>query len=59
MLLPVRQEVSDPPTGGVRHTKLGELLLKHSWDDGTEGRAEVYKQDPGIGSCGVQDALAF
>ena len=26
-LLPVRQEVSDPSAGGVRHIQLGELLL--------------------------------
>ncbi len=27
MLLPVRQEVYDPPTGGIRHIQLGELVL--------------------------------
>ena len=27
MLLPVRQEVSDPPAGGVGHVQLGELVL--------------------------------
>ncbi|KAK0140096.1 ATP-dependent DNA helicase PIF1 [Merluccius polli] len=54
MLLPVKQEVSDPPAGGVRHTQLGELLLKQSQDDGVKGRAEIHTQDPGIGSCGVQ-----
>ncbi|KAF7651031.1 hypothetical protein LDENG_00117000, partial [Lucifuga dentata] len=32
-LPPVRQEVSDPPTGGVRHVQLGELVLQQSWDD--------------------------
>ena len=36
------------------HTKLGELLLKQSRDDGVKGRAQVHKQDPGVGSCGVQ-----
>ena len=50
MLPPVRQEVSDPPAGGVRHTQLGELVLKQSRNDGVEGRAEVHKQDPGVGS---------
>jgi len=54
MLLPVGQEVCDPPAGGVRHTQLGELVLKKSWDDVVEGRAEVHKQDPGVGSCGVK-----
>ena len=54
MLLPVRQEVSDPPAGGVRHTQLGELLLKQSRDDGVKGRAEIHTQNPGVGSCGVQ-----
>ena len=54
MLLPVTQEVSDPPAGGVRHTQLGELLLKQSRDDGVKGRAEIHTQDPGVGSCGVQ-----
>ncbi len=53
-LPPVRQEVCDPPTGGVRHVQLGELVLQQSRDDGVESRAEVHKQDPGIGSCGVQ-----
>ena len=27
-LLPVRQEVCDPPAGGIRHVQLGELFLK-------------------------------
>ncbi len=27
MLPPVRQEVCDPPAGGVRHVQLGELVL--------------------------------
>ena len=54
MLLPVRQEISDPPAGGVRHTQLGELLLKQSRDDGVKDRAEIHTQDPGVGSCGVQ-----
>ena len=49
MLLPVRQEVCNPPAGGVRHTQLGELLLKQSWDDCIEGRAEIHKQ-----VCGIQ-----
>ena len=43
MLLPVRKEVCDPPAAGVKHAQLGGLLLKQS-----------LKQDPGIGSCGVQ-----
>ena len=38
MLLPVRQEVCDPPAGGVRHTHLGELVLKQSRNDCVEGR---------------------
>ncbi len=54
MLPPVRQEVCDPPAGGVRHVQLRELVLQQSRDDGVEGRAEVHKQDPGIGSCRVQ-----
>ncbi|KAG7460337.1 hypothetical protein JOB18_001218, partial [Solea senegalensis] len=45
------QEVSDPPADGVRHAQLGELLLEQSRDDGVEGRAEIHKQDPGVGSC--------
>ena len=36
------------------HLQLGELVLQQSWDDGVEGRAEVHKQDPGVGSCCVQ-----
>ena len=48
-LLPVRQEVCDPPAGGIRHVQLGELVLKQGGDDGVEGRAEVHKQDPGVG----------
>ena len=54
LLPPVGQEVCDPPAGGVRHAQLGELVLQQSRDDGVEGRAEIHKQDPGIGSCGVQ-----
>ena len=38
----------------VRHTQLGELLLKQSQDDCVEGRAEIQKQDPGVGTCGIQ-----
>ena len=53
VLLPVRQEVCDPPAGGVGHVQLGELVLQQSRDDGVEGRAEVHKQDPGVGSCCV------
>ena len=49
-LPPVRQEVCDPPAGGVRHAQLGELVLKQSRNDCVEGRAEVNKQDPGVGS---------
>ena len=52
-LLPVRQEVCDPPAGGIRHVQLGELVLKQGGDDGVEGRAEVHKQDPGVGRGGV------
>ena len=54
VLFPVGQEVCDSPAGGVRHTLLGELVLKKSRDDVVEGRAEVHKQDPGVGSCGVK-----
>ncbi len=50
MLPPVRQEVCDPPAGGVRHVQLGELVLQQSRDDGVKSRAEVHKQDPGVGS---------
>ncbi|XP_076606379.1 uncharacterized protein LOC143332620 [Chaetodon auriga] len=53
-LFPVRQEVCNPPASGVRHAQLGELLLKQSWGDGVEGRPEIHKQDPSIGSCRVQ-----
>ena len=28
MLLPVRQEICNPPAGGVRHMQLGELVLQ-------------------------------
>ena len=54
MLPPVGQEVCNPPTSGVRHTELGEIVLQKSRDDCIESRAEVHKQDPGIGSWGVQ-----
>ena len=47
-LLPVRQEICDPPAGGVRHVQLGELVLKQSGDDGVEGKAEVHKQDSNL-----------
>ncbi len=43
MLPPVRQEVCDPPAGGVRHIQLGELVLQQSRDDGIKGGAEVHK----------------
>ncbi len=43
MLPPVRQEVCDPPAGGVRHVQLGELVLQQSQDDGMKSRAEVHK----------------
>lgn len=33
MLLPVRQEVSDPPADGSKHIHLGELVRHQSWDD--------------------------
>ena len=56
-LLPVRQEVCDPPAGGIRHVQLGELVLKQGGDDGIEGRAEVHKQDPCIGSLSYFKAL--
>ncbi len=48
MLLPVRQEVYDPPTDEIRHIQLGELVLWQSWDDCIERQTEVYKQDPGM-----------
>ena len=51
VLLPVRQEVCDPPAGGVRHV---QLVLQQSRDDGVEGGAQVHQQDPGVGSCCVQ-----
>ncbi len=54
MLPPVRQEVCDPPAGGVRHIQLGELVLLQSWDDGVKGGAKIHKQDPGIVSSIVQ-----
>ncbi len=54
MMPPVRQEVCDPPAGGVRHSQRGELVLQQSRDDGVGGRAEVKKHDPGIFSCKVQ-----
>ena len=44
VLHPVGQEVCDPPAGGVRHTQLGNLVLKKSWDYVVEGRAEVHKR---------------
>lgn len=33
MLLPVRQEVSDPHADGSKHIHLGELVRHESWDD--------------------------
>ena len=53
-LLPVRQEVCDPPVGGIGHVELGEPDLKQSWEDRIKGRAEIHKQDSGICSWGVQ-----
>ncbi len=50
MLPPVRQEVCEPPAGGVRHIQLGELVLQQSRNDCIESRTEVHKQDPGIDS---------
>ncbi|XP_070410556.1 uncharacterized protein [Nothobranchius furzeri] len=50
----VRQEVSDPPAGGVEYVERRELVLEQSREDGVERRAEVHKQDPGVGSGGVQ-----
>nr|XP_054592317.1 uncharacterized protein LOC129157154 [Nothobranchius furzeri] len=50
----VRQEVSDPPAGGVGYVKHGELVLEQSREDGVERRAEVHKQDPSVGSQRVQ-----
>lgn len=32
----VRQEVYDPPAGGIWHVELGEPVLKQSRDDGVE-----------------------
>ena len=29
------------------------LSCSRAWDDGVEGRAQIHKHDPGIGSCGV------
>ena len=40
-LLPIRQEVYDPPAGGVGHMELVELVLKQSWEDGVGSRAEL------------------
>ena len=34
--------------------QLGELIVQQSWDDGVKGRAEIHKQDPGVGPCRVQ-----
>lgn len=33
MLLPVRQEVNDPPADGSKRIHLGELVRHQSWDD--------------------------
>ncbi|XP_055012153.1 obscurin-like [Boleophthalmus pectinirostris] len=46
--------------GGVRYFELRELVLEQSREDGVEHRAEVHKQDPGVGSqspelAGVQE----
>eukprot|EP00064_Thunnus_orientalis_P009926 superscaffoldBa00001292_g9952 len=49
-----RQEVGDPPAGGVRHVQLGELVLQQSRDDCVKGGAEIHKQVTGIDSCRVQ-----
>lgn len=54
MLPPVCQEVSDPPVEGVGHVQLGQLVLERSLVYGVKHRAEVHKQDPGVGSRGVQ-----
>ena len=53
-LLPVSQEVSDPPAGGLRHAQLCQLVPEKSWGDGIECGAEVHKQDPGVGVGGVE-----
>jgi len=42
--------ICDPPAGGVRPAQLGELVLQQSWDDCVESRAEIQKEDAGIGS---------
>lgn len=47
---PVRQEISDPPAGRVRHIQLGELVLLQSQGDRIQDRAEVHQQDSGFGS---------
>lgn len=54
MLLPVRQEICDPPAGGVVHVQLGELLLQQCWDDVMKDGTKVHKQGPGMGFWGVQ-----
>lgn len=54
VLLPVRQEVCDPPVGWVWHIQQGELVLQQGWDGGVKSRAEVNRQDPGIGCSGIQ-----
>ncbi|KAF0024967.1 hypothetical protein F2P81_021848, partial [Scophthalmus maximus] len=38
----------------VMYLQLGELVFQQCWDGGPECRAEVHKQDPGIGSWRVQ-----
>lgn len=45
VLPPIRQEVSDPPVGGVRHIQLGEPVLQQSQDDSIEGMDEVHKEN--------------
>ena len=49
-LHPVCDEVSNPLADGVRHLQLGKPKLQDLRVDGVEGRAEVHKQDPGIGA---------
>lgn len=49
-----RQEVGDPSAGGVRHVQLGEPVLQQICNGGVKSAAEIYKKDPGVGSCRVQ-----
>lgn len=38
---PIREEVNNPPAGGLGHAQLGELVLQHNQGDGDEVQKTV------------------